>query len=138
MEKGALRAALTQQLRDGSVTVVDALSVGEIKTKAAAEMLKRLGVEGGAKRASSAQLVGLKLLHQLGCNRLTVFRNIEDYKAVNRTRLHRRTEPAPHQFRNSLPYRQRPVFGIGLDDRKNIIIEAERRSHVGMMSYKPY
>src|SRR5207248_7994722 len=36
VEKGALRAALTQKLRDGDVTVVDALSVAEIKTKAAA------------------------------------------------------------------------------------------------------
>jgi large subunit ribosomal protein L4 len=46
VEKGALRAALTQKLRDGAVTVVEALSVGEIKTKAAAEMLRRLGVDG--------------------------------------------------------------------------------------------
>jgi len=46
VEKGALRAALTQKLRDGAVTVVDALAVGEIKTKAAAEMLKRLGIDG--------------------------------------------------------------------------------------------
>src|SRR5688572_8223254 len=46
VEKGALRAALTQKLRDGEVIVVDALSVGEIKTRAAAEMLKRIGVEG--------------------------------------------------------------------------------------------
>jgi large subunit ribosomal protein L4 len=48
VEKGALRAALTQKLRDGAVIVVDALSVAEIKTKAAAEMLKRLGVNGKA------------------------------------------------------------------------------------------
>jgi large subunit ribosomal protein L4 len=48
VEKGALRAALTQKLRDGDVTVVDALTVGEIKTSAAAEMLRRLGVEGKA------------------------------------------------------------------------------------------
>ncbi len=48
VEKGALRAALTQKLRDGDVTVVDALTVGEIKTSAAAEMLKRLGVDGKA------------------------------------------------------------------------------------------
>src|SRR6187455_925918 len=48
VEKGALRAALTQKLRDGAVIVVDALSVGEIKTKAAAEMLKRLGIDGKA------------------------------------------------------------------------------------------
>jgi len=45
VEKGALRAALAQKLRDGHVIVVDALSVGEIKTRAAAEMLLRLGVE---------------------------------------------------------------------------------------------
>jgi large subunit ribosomal protein L4 len=48
VEKGALRAALAQKLRDGNVVVVDALSVAEIKTKAAAEMLKRLGVGGKA------------------------------------------------------------------------------------------
>jgi len=48
VEKGALRAALSQKLRDGAVIVVDALSVSEIKTKAAAEMLKRLGVDGKA------------------------------------------------------------------------------------------
>jgi len=48
VEKGALRAALTQKLRDGAVVVVDALSIGEIKTKAAVEMLKRLGVDGKA------------------------------------------------------------------------------------------
>ena len=48
VEKGALRAALTQKLRDGEITVVDALSVAEIKTKAAAELLRRLGVEGKA------------------------------------------------------------------------------------------
>ena len=48
VEKGALRAALTQKLRDGDVIVVEALSVGEIKTRAAAELLKRLGVDGKA------------------------------------------------------------------------------------------
>jgi large subunit ribosomal protein L4 len=46
VEKGALRAALSQKLRDGAVTVVDALTIGEIKTKTAAEMLRRLGVDG--------------------------------------------------------------------------------------------
>jgi large subunit ribosomal protein L4 len=39
---------LSQKLRDGAVIVVDALSVGEIKTKAAAELLKRIGVDGKA------------------------------------------------------------------------------------------
>src|ERR671911_1847140 len=48
VEKGALRAALTQKLRDGEVIVVDALTVAEIKTKAAAAMLKRIGVDGRA------------------------------------------------------------------------------------------
>ena len=48
VEKGALRAALTQKLRDGDVIVVDALSIAEIKTKVAAEMLRRLGVNGKA------------------------------------------------------------------------------------------
>ena len=46
VEKGALRAALSQKLRDGAVTVVDALAVGEIKTKSAAELLRRLGADG--------------------------------------------------------------------------------------------
>ena len=48
VEKGALRAALMQKLQDGAVIVVDALVVGEIKTKAAAEMLRRLGIDGKA------------------------------------------------------------------------------------------
>jgi large subunit ribosomal protein L4 len=59
VEKGALRAALTQKLRDGQVIVVDALTVAEIKTKAAAEMLKRLGIDGG-KKASKVLLVDVK------------------------------------------------------------------------------
>ena len=46
VEKGALRAALSQKLQDGAVTVVEALTVGEIKTKTAAEMLRRLGIDG--------------------------------------------------------------------------------------------
>jgi large subunit ribosomal protein L4 len=48
VEKGALRAALAQKLRDGHVVVVDALSVAEIKTKEAAAMLRRLGIDGKA------------------------------------------------------------------------------------------
>ena len=49
VEKGALRAALSQKLQDGEVTVVDALAVDKVKTKAAAEMLRGLGVTGGRK-----------------------------------------------------------------------------------------
>jgi large subunit ribosomal protein L4 len=48
VERGALRAALAQKLRDGHVIVVDVLSVGEIKTKAAAAMLSGLGITRGA------------------------------------------------------------------------------------------
>ena len=48
VEKGALRAALTQKLREGTVIVVDKLSLEEIRTKAAIEMLHGLGVEGKA------------------------------------------------------------------------------------------
>jgi large subunit ribosomal protein L4 len=43
VERGALRAALAQKLSEGVLTVVDALAASEIKTRAAAEMLKGLG-----------------------------------------------------------------------------------------------
>src|SRR5205823_1459672 len=45
VEIGALRAAIAQKLKDGQVLVIDALTVTEVKTRAAAETLKRLGVE---------------------------------------------------------------------------------------------
>src|SRR5690349_60744 len=48
VERGALRAALAQKMKDGALVVVDALSAGEVKTKAAAELLKRLGIDGRA------------------------------------------------------------------------------------------
>jgi large subunit ribosomal protein L4 len=48
VERGALRAALAEKFRDGHVIVVDALAAGQIKTKAALEMLGRLGVTGKA------------------------------------------------------------------------------------------
>jgi large subunit ribosomal protein L4 len=47
-ERGALRSAFAQKMRDGAMVVVDQLTVPEVKTKAAAEMLKRLGVSGKA------------------------------------------------------------------------------------------
>ena len=46
VEKGALRAALAQKLQDGAVIVVDALTAGDVKTKAAAALLKGLGATG--------------------------------------------------------------------------------------------
>src|SRR5712691_225424 len=48
VERGALRAALAQKLKDGDVVVVDALTAPEVKTKAAVALLKRLGVIGKA------------------------------------------------------------------------------------------
>jgi large subunit ribosomal protein L4 len=46
--RGGLRAALAEKLQKNKVVVVDALAATEIKTKAAAEMLKTLGVTGKA------------------------------------------------------------------------------------------
>ena len=48
VEKGALRAALAAKIQGGAVIVVDALSASEVKTKAAAAMLKAIGVSGKA------------------------------------------------------------------------------------------
>lgn len=45
VELGALRAALAQKIKDGALVVVDQFAP-ETKTKAAMEMLKRLGVNG--------------------------------------------------------------------------------------------
>jgi large subunit ribosomal protein L4 len=43
MQKGALRDALAQKLKDGVVVVVEALEVPEVKTRAASQMLQGLG-----------------------------------------------------------------------------------------------
>ena len=48
VERGALRAALADKMQNNALVVVDTLEAGEIKTKAAAELLKRLGCEGKA------------------------------------------------------------------------------------------
>jgi len=45
VQRGALRAALAQKLQDGRVTVVEGLEIAEPKTKAAVELLQRLGVQ---------------------------------------------------------------------------------------------
>jgi large subunit ribosomal protein L4 len=82
VEKGALRAALSQKLRDGAVVVVDALSVAEIKTKAASEMLRRLGVDGGNKR-SNVLLVDVKPEDKLALS----VRNIEGVKVLASNRV---------------------------------------------------
>jgi len=46
VERGALRAALQVKLQDGAVVIVDELRAAERKTKATAEVLKRLGATG--------------------------------------------------------------------------------------------
>jgi large subunit ribosomal protein L4 len=48
VEKGALRAALSAKLQGGDVIVVEALSADDVKTRAAAAMLRTLGVDGKA------------------------------------------------------------------------------------------
>ena len=48
VERGALRSALSEKIKAGEVIVVDALGVSEPRTKAAIELLKRLGVTGKA------------------------------------------------------------------------------------------
>ena len=48
VERGALRAAFMAKLNEGGLVVVDALSVPEVKTKAAVGVLKALGVGGTA------------------------------------------------------------------------------------------
>jgi large subunit ribosomal protein L4 len=77
VEKGALRAALAQKLRDGQVIVIDALSVSEIKTKAAVDMLKRLGIDG------KALLVDVKPEDKLALS----VRNIEGVRVLPSNRV---------------------------------------------------
>jgi len=77
VEKGALRAALAQKLRDGQVIVIDALSVSEIKTKAAVDMLERLGVAG------KALLVDVKPEDKLALS----VRNIEGVRVLPSNRV---------------------------------------------------
>jgi large subunit ribosomal protein L4 len=48
VELGALRAAIGAKLQEGELLVVDALTAGEVKTKAVAAVLKTLGVAGKA------------------------------------------------------------------------------------------
>jgi large subunit ribosomal protein L4 len=48
VKRGALVAALAARVQDGALVVVDELTATESKTKAATELLKRLGAEGKA------------------------------------------------------------------------------------------
>jgi large subunit ribosomal protein L4 len=77
VEKGALRAAISQKLRDGHVIVIDALSVSEIKTKAAAAILEQLGIDG------RALLVDVKPEDKLALS----MRNIEGIRVLPSNRV---------------------------------------------------
>src|SRR6476660_3853470 len=46
VRRGALRAALADKVQSGALVVVDELSVAEVKTKNAVDLLKRLGLVG--------------------------------------------------------------------------------------------
>jgi large subunit ribosomal protein L4 len=48
VKRGAVVAALAARVQDGALIVVDELTAAESKTKAASEMLKRLGADGKA------------------------------------------------------------------------------------------
>jgi large subunit ribosomal protein L4 len=77
VERGALRAALAARLRYQAVIVVDQLAVETIKTKAAVEMLTRLGVTG------KGLLVDVKLDEKLAL----AVRNIDGVRPVESGRL---------------------------------------------------
>jgi large subunit ribosomal protein L4 len=81
VEKGALRAALAQKLQAGEVTIVDALSVADTKTKAAVEMLRRLGIEGG--RKGKALIVDVKPEDKLALS----VRNIDGVRLLASNRI---------------------------------------------------
>jgi large subunit ribosomal protein L4 len=48
VKRGGVVAALAQKIQDGSLVVVDELTVAEGRTKAATELLKKFGAEGKA------------------------------------------------------------------------------------------
>jgi large subunit ribosomal protein L4 len=77
VERGALIAALSARLQGGTLVVVDQLAADTIKTRAAAEMLKRLGVAG------KGLLVDLKLDEKLAL----AVRNLDGVRPVECGRL---------------------------------------------------
>ncbi len=77
VERGALRAALAARLQGGNLVVVDQLAAETIKTKAAAQMLARLGVAG------KGLLVDVKIDEKLAL----AVRNLDGVRPVESGRL---------------------------------------------------
>jgi large subunit ribosomal protein L4 len=77
VERGALRAAVAAKLAEQAVVVVEALTAETSKTKAAVEMLRRLGVSG------KALIVDVKPDDKLAL----AVRNIEGIRVVESSRL---------------------------------------------------
>ena len=92
VQRGALRAALSQKLSDRAVVIVDRLETSDGRTKATAEMLKRLGATGKtlvidvkpdeAFTRSARNIAGVKLLPS---GRVTA-RDVMDTSTVIATR----------------------------------------------------
>ena len=80
VQRGALRAALAQKIKDGALVVVETLTAGDVKTKAAVEMLARLGVAG------KAVLIDVALDEKLAKS----VRNIADVQFVASARVNAR------------------------------------------------
>jgi large subunit ribosomal protein L4 len=59
VERGALRSAIADSLKDGRLVVVDALTASDHKTRTAAALLKGLGVDGKAVLIDVAPDAGL-------------------------------------------------------------------------------
>ncbi len=77
VERGALRAAIAGKLAEGALVVVEALAAETNKTKAAIEMLKRLGASG------KALLVDVKADEKLAL----AVRNVESVRMVDAGRV---------------------------------------------------
>jgi large subunit ribosomal protein L4 len=92
VERAALREAISAKLRDGAVIVVDVLAASEIKTKAAAEMLKALGADGKTllldlkpEDKLSRSVRNLSGVRLLPCNKVTA-RDVMDTTRIIATR----------------------------------------------------
>ena len=80
VELGGLQAALAQKAQDGDLVIVDALTAAAVKTKAAAAMLKTIGVNG------KALLVDVQLDENLSLS----LRNLPGVKFLQSSRINAR------------------------------------------------